>query len=153
MRFHEILTPDDVAISAEVRSKKGVLEKLAGLIAAKQQRLTSAVVFDGLVARERLGSTGLGQGVAIPHCRVAYLNKVRAALLHTTNSVDFDALDKQPVDIFIALSVPEESTDEHLQILAELATMCSDEAFMRRLREQTDAGELVKLINDWVPPN
>ena len=153
MHIREILTAHDFAISAEVSSKKGVLEKLAGLIAARQHRLTSGAVFEALVARERLGSTGLGQGVAIPHCRVANLSEARAAFMRTTNSIDFDAVDQQPVDVFFALCVPEESTEDHLQILAGLATMCSNAQYMRQLREQTDTGELVRLIRDWAPPN
>jgi PTS system nitrogen regulatory IIA component len=106
-------------------------------------------VFDALIGRERLGSTGLGHGVAIPHGRLEGNDRTRAAFLQLRDGVDFDSNDRQPVDLLFAMVVPEDSTEEHLKVLARLAEMFSDADFDRRLREAGSAEDLHRLIVDW----
>ncbi len=118
----------------DASDKDEVLEALAGLIAGAGPGHEQAAVLRSLAAREQLGSTGLGRGVAIPHGRHAVGREPRAAFLSTAEAIDFDAIDGKPVDLFFALMVPAESNEEHLNLLAELAEMLSDEALVQALR-------------------
>lgn len=146
MEIAEILTPDRVTSRAEVASKKGVLELLATLIADDKPDLTHTEIFDSLCARERLGSTGLGHGVAIPHGRLKGSKQTLGAFVQLTEGIDYDAVDQQPVDLLFALLVPEESTNEHLQILAKLAEMFSDSGLVLQLRAASSNSRLYDLL-------
>lgn len=146
MQIAEILKPERIAVSTEISSKKGVLEELARLIAMDTPDLTQTEVFDSLCARERLGSTGLGHGVAIPHGRLKGGKHTLGAFIQLKDGVDYDAVDQQPVDLLFALLVPEESTDEHLQILARLAEMFSDTDLVRKLRYASSSDRLYELL-------
>lgn len=152
MRVADILEPERIAVDVAVTSKKGVLEKLAQLLVAGNGGDGASEVFDNLVARERLGSTGLGHGVAIPHCRAGRTDRPRGALVRTAAGVDFDAIDGQPVDLFFGLSVPLAATQEHLDLLAELAAMFSDAELTARLRDSPGAQEIYRLLAAWQPP-
>jgi PTS system nitrogen regulatory IIA component len=121
MKLSEILTPNCIRLDADATSKKRVLESASQLLAQADENLSPRQVFDCLFAREKLGSTGLGHGVAIPHGRLAGLDKTIGVFLRLPKGVDFDAPDNEPVDLVFALLVPEESTDEHLQVLADIA--------------------------------
>ncbi|MEE9494107.1 MAG: PTS sugar transporter subunit IIA [Gammaproteobacteria bacterium] len=134
----ELLHPARIACKQACSSKKASLEMLAKLLADSTPDLNELEIFDSLTSRERLGSTGLGQGVALPHGRLPGLNKPLCALLTLENSIDFDAADKKPVDIMFALIVPEASTDEHLLILAELARLFSQPSFCTQLRNMNN---------------
>jgi PTS system nitrogen regulatory IIA component len=134
MEIGDILTSARVAIGVHVASKKAVLEELARLVTSDTEALTPAQAFDGLVLRERLGSTGLGHGIAIPHGRVEHLAATVGAFLRTASAIDFDATDGEPVDLFFALFVPQNTTEEHLAMLANLAELFSDENVVQRLR-------------------
>jgi PTS system nitrogen regulatory IIA component len=118
MKLSEILSPDCIRLDSEASSKKRVLEIASQLLADTDKSLSQREVFDCLIAREKLGSTGLGQGVAIPHGRVAGLDRTIGVFLRLPGGVDFDAPDGAPVDLVFALLVPKESTEEHLQVLA-----------------------------------
>ncbi len=142
MDIAEILDPVRVVVDAKLTSKKAVLEKLAGMLSSADASLTAKTVFDCLVARERLGTTGLGSGIAIPHGRVASNGKAIGAFIRTVNPVDFDAVDNAPVDIFFALCVPEDATDEHLALLAALAGNFSDPGFIKALRNISSVTEI-----------
>ena len=148
MQIAEILTPGRVAVSSGISSKKGVLEELARLIAEDTANLTQTEIFDSLCARERLGSTGLGHGVAIPHGRLKGGKQTLGAFIQLQEGIDYDAVDQQPVDLLFALLVPEESTDEHLQILARLAEMFSDSDLVRRLRRASSSNRLYELLQE-----
>ncbi len=152
MELAHILAPGSVAWNLGARSKKAVLEALAGLCAAPGGAVTAREVFQGLLARERLGSTALGCGIAIPHGRMERCDEPRAAFLRTAEPVDFDAADDRPVDLFFALLVPTDCQDEHLRILAQLAEMFSDEAFVARLRASSGAAEAYAVLTSWSPP-
>lgn len=121
MKLSEILSPDCIRLDSDATSKKRVLESVSQLLADTDEELSPREVFDCLIAREKLGSTGLGQGVAIPHGRLAGLDKTIGVFLRLPKGVDFDAPDNEPVDLVFALLVPKESTEEHLQVLASIA--------------------------------
>lgn len=149
MKIAELITPDRIRCDAEVSSKKRVLEQLSDLLTADDTTLAATQVFDRLVARERLGSTGLGHGVALPHARMEGIEQARGALIRLDRGVDFDAFDREPVDLLFALVVPEHFTDEHLQILADLAEMFSDSGLCEQLRATTDPTRLHQLLSEW----
>lgn len=151
MHIRDILSPSRVACAVQASSKKKALEKLAELLATSDAGLTVGEVFDCLHARERLGSTGLGQGVAIPHGRMRHVPQAVGAFIKMSAPVAYDAIDQQPVDLLFALLVPEHSTDEHLQLLAQLAEMLSEADFRERLRQTEDCQRAFALISDWNP--
>jgi len=149
MQLTDLLTLDRINCCDQTSSKKRVLEKISGTLAAKQESLNKNTIFDSLISRERLGSTGLGHGVAIPHGRVKECNQTIGALFTLEHGIDFGATDNQDVDLLFALLIPENSTDEHLQILAKLAEMFSDTKFVAQLRKARDAKTLLDEIRGW----
>lgn len=149
MSIADLLTPERVVSKADITSKKRALEYLSTLIAESRPDLDQGEIFTSLLSREKLGSTGLGNHVALPHGRIHHKGPAVGAFMTTAESVEFDAIDDQPVDLLFALVVPEESTDEHLLILAQLAEMFRDESFCERLRQTSDAGALLDLLANW----
>jgi len=147
----ELLTEKRVACASHATSKKRALELLSELLAADVPGLTPGEVFASLCERERLGGTGLGHGVAIPHGRLASVDRAVCAFLKLHEGVDYDASDQQPVDLICGLVVPEESTSEHLDVLATLAEMFSDEAFCAQMRAAANSQELYQLLMEWRP--
>jgi PTS system nitrogen regulatory IIA component len=143
-----ILPPHNILLDTESTSKKRVFERV-GLLFENNQQIARSQVFDSLFARERLGSTGLGLGVAIPHGRIAKLRDATAAFVKTTHPIPFDAPDGQPANLIFVLLVPERATDLHLQILSELAQMFSDTSFRNRLLECEDSASIYRLFCDW----
>jgi PTS system nitrogen regulatory IIA component len=133
-----ILTPGRTVCNATVVSKKRLLETIAGIISEDQPALTYDEVLEHLIAREKLGSTGLGQGIAIPHCRASNCDQPLGSLLTLQNPIDFDAPDDQPVDLLFVLLVPEEAHQQHLDILADIARLFSQAEFCQRLRAALD---------------
>lgn len=144
----KILHPDNVLLDTESSSKKRVFERV-GLLFENNQQIARSVVFDSLFAREKLGSTGLGEGVAIPHGRIAKLRDATAAFVKTSHPIPFDAPDGAPVELIFVLLVPERATDLHLQILGELAQMFSDPEFRRQLNACHDAASIHALFVNW----
>jgi len=149
MKITELLADGRILLSRDITSKKRVLELLSESVAASVPELTMTETFDCLIARERLGSTGLGHGVAIPHGRLKNVSQPIAAFLKLEEGIDYDAVDGQPVDLFCALLVPAESTDEHLQILALLAEMFSDHELCTQLRAAESSTEIYPLLMNW----
>src|SRR4051794_15068398 len=146
----KILTPARVVLDLQASSKKRLFEQ-AGLLFENQDGLARSLVFDSLFARERLGSTGLGQGVAIPHGRIKGLKDAIGALYRLAQPGPFDAPDGNPVSLAFVLLVPEKATEKHLQILSELAQMFSDRALREALAAAPDAQALHELIQSWQP--
>lgn len=144
----KILTSDAVLLDAESASKKRVFERV-GILFENTQNIARSQVFDSLFAREKLGSTGLGQGVAIPHGRVKGLKEACAAFVKMQTPIPFDAPDGLPVSYIFVLLVPERATDLHLQILGELAQMFSDQTFRDRLQSTDDTSAIHKLFCEW----
>lgn len=146
MQISEILSAECISCSVEASSKKSALEELAKLIAGSDPSLTYAEIFGCLIAREKLGSTGLGNGIAIPHCRFSDSKHTVGAFIQLKNAIDYDAIDQQPVDLLFALIVPEDSTDEHLQILSTLAEKFSDNSLLARLRVESRPERIYKIL-------
>ena len=138
----DILTAERTLIDVEVSSKKKLLEFLAGFVAGQLKDCSADDIFDSLLSRERLGSTGIGEGIAIPHCRLEGLDHVVGVLMTLEESVEFDAIDNQPVDLIFALIVPKEATSEHLELLSQLAEKFNERSFCDRLRQSEDASTL-----------
>jgi PTS system nitrogen regulatory IIA component len=130
----ELLVVERVGCQAEATSKKRVLQMIGQLLAGASPELTQDAVFDRLLERERLGSTGLGHGVALPHARVAGVHEAVGAFLKLDTAVDYDAIDSRPVDLVFGLLVPEEATQAHLDLLASLAALFSSPNLCARLR-------------------
>lgn len=146
MHFTELLDPARVAIGVDLSDKRAVLERMAELIASADPELSSAVILQSLLARENLGSTGLGHGIAIPHGRSAAQRGAIVACIITRAPLDYDAIDNQPVDIFVGLSVAAAATSEHLVLLAEIAERLSQDELRRALRQAPDAASAYRLL-------
>lgn len=146
----KLLAPEAVVVDLQVSSKKRLFEQV-GLLFENQHALARSVVFDSLFARERLGSTGLGQGVAIPHGRIKGLKDALGAFIRLAQPVPFDAPDGGPVSLVFVLLVPEKATEKHLQLLSELAQMFSDKVLREAMSRAADAPALHQLIAGWEP--
>jgi PTS system nitrogen regulatory IIA component len=146
----KLLNPQDVVVDMAVSSKKRLFEQV-GLLFENQHGLARSQVFDSLFARERLGSTGLGQGVAIPHGRIKGLKEAHGAFVRLAQPVPFDAPDGNPVNLVFVLLVPEKATEKHLQLLSELAQMFSDKALRDSMGRAPDAAALHQLVTSWQP--
>ncbi|WP_298014822.1 PTS IIA-like nitrogen regulatory protein PtsN [uncultured Aquabacterium sp.] len=149
-RLAAILTPGQVLVDVDASSKKRVFEQ-AGLLFENQNAIARAIVTDNLFARERLGSTGLGHGVAIPHGRIKGLKNPLAAVIRLSQPIPFDAPDDEPVNLLIFLLVPEAATQRHLEILSEIAELLSDRELRDRLKTEGSAAEVHGLIERWQP--
>lgn len=147
-RLASILSPAQVLAQVEVTSKKRAFEE-AGLLFENLHGLSRALVTDSLFSRERLGSTGLGHGVAIPHGRIKGLKAPMAAVFQLAHPIGFDAPDDQAVRLLIFLLVPEAATQKHLEILSEIAELLSDADLREKLVTTTDARQLHGLIAGW----
>jgi PTS system nitrogen regulatory IIA component len=146
----KLLPPANLLLDLPVSSKKRLFEQV-GLLFENNHGIGRSIVFDSLFARERLGSTGLGQGVAIPHGRIKGLKDALGAFVRLAQPVPFDAPDGKPVNLLFVLLVPEQATEKHLQILSELAQMFSDRALREAMTAAPDAGALHQLIAAWQP--
>lgn len=144
----KILPVENVLAALDASSKKRVFEQ-AGLLFENQHGIARATVYDALFAREKLGSTGLGLGVAIPHGRIKNLKEPLGALMRLSNPVPFESPDGQPVSLLFVLLVPEAATERHLQLLSELAQMFSDRALRERLQNASDAAALHEAVRQW----
>jgi len=146
MQISEILSSDSILRGQDFTSKKMALEELSKLLANTDSSIRYIEVFDCLVAREKLGSTGLGKGIAIPHARLKGSKKTIAAFIQLQHGINYDAIDEAPVDILFALLVPEDSTDEHLEILSHLAEMFSNSETLEQLRSETSVDGIYKIL-------
>jgi len=146
----KLLPSANVLLDLQVSSKKRLFEQV-GLLFENNHGIGRSLVFDSLFARERLGSTGLGQGVAIPHGRIKGLKEALGAFVRLAQPVPFDAPDTKPVNLLFVLLVPEQATEKHLQILSELAQMFSDRGLRDAMAAAADAAALHQLIAAWQP--
>ena len=143
-----LLPPANVLIDLEASSKKRLFES-AALMFENNQGVAQSKVYEALFAREKLGSTGLGQGIAIPHGRIKGLKEAIGGFLRLKNPVQFDAADGKPVLMAFVLLVPEAATELHLQILSELAQMFSEKLFREKLVQASDALAIHTLFVNW----
>lgn len=146
----KLLPVANVILDLDVTSKKRVFETV-GLLFENALGVGRSQVFDALIARERLGSTGLGHGIAIPHGRIKGLREAAGAFVRTSAPIPFEAPDGNPVQLIFVLLVPEKATDLHLQILSELAQMFSDKEMRAQLASLADARDVQRLISEWEP--
>ncbi|TRX76235.1 PTS IIA-like nitrogen regulatory protein PtsN [Pseudomonas mangiferae] len=148
IRLEQILTPGRSLVNVPGGSKKRVLEQIAQLIARELPDLDAQTLFENLIAREKLGSTGFGNGIAIPHCRLAGCASPISAVLRLEAPVDFDAIDGAPVDLLFVLLVPQAATDEHLELLRQIASMLDRGDVRERLRQAPDNDALYAVVVD-----
>lgn len=139
-----LLTPGRVICRVDAASKKRALELVSRSIAESEPELQETEVYARLLERERLGTTALGAGVAVPHCRVLGLKAPLGCLMTLGTGVDFDAPDGEAVDLLFVLLVPPEATQEHLDILAAIARRFSDASYCQKLREANDRDNLLQ---------
>jgi PTS system nitrogen regulatory IIA component len=141
-----LVNADNISFHDEATSKKRVIENLSRMLAANTSAATAEKIFQVLLERERLGSTGLGKGVAIPHARVPDLTHTVAAMLTLETPVEFEAADGKPIDIAFGLLVPEDDTEHHLQHLSRLVTLFRDEEVCSRIRQASSAEAIFELL-------
>ena len=149
-RLAAILPVEQVLVGVDATSKKRAFEE-AGLLFESLHGLSRALVTDSLFARERLGSTGLGHGVAIPHGRIKGLKSPMAAVFQLAKAIGFDAPDEQAVKLLIFLLVPEAATQKHLEILSEIAEILSNASTRDNMISSATASSLHDLIDEWLP--
>ena len=147
-RLASILPPAQVLVGVDATSKKRAFEE-AGILFENLHGISRALVTDSLFARERLGSTGLNHGVAIPHGRIKSLKTPMAAVFQLAQPIGFDAPDEQAVGVLVFLLVPEAATQKHLEILSEIAELLGDATVRERIKSTRDAAELHTLIASW----
>ncbi len=147
--INSFLTPERVEVHWQVSSKKRLLESVASLLTKGNAGLDKKTLFQILTERERLGSTGIGKGVALPHGRVNSLDQVIGAFAVLDSPLDYDAVDKQPVNLVFALLVPVEANEEHLRILAHLAKLFNEATLRKKLKTTRSATEAYRILTDW----
>lgn len=147
MLISDLLSPERIRFDVHSSSKKRLLELISRELARNSEDLSEREIFESLCARERLGSTGLGKGVAIPHGRVKGSNTVQASFIRLKKPLPFDAVDGQPVDLLFAMTVPEQCNEDHLKLLAQIAELFSDPDLLNKLRQADDSGRLLQLLS------
>jgi PTS system nitrogen regulatory IIA component len=147
MLISDLLSPERIRCDVQSSSKKRLLELISEELARNTDEFSKREIFESLCARERLGSTGLGKGVAIPHGRVKGSQHVQASFIRLKKPVAFDAADGQPVDLLFCLAVPEDCGEDHLKLLAQVAELFSDPEVLRGLREAETPGRLLELLS------
>ena len=141
-----LLSRERVAANVKVSSKKRMLEELAELLSRQLPGMDQHTVFSTMNERERLGSTGIGHGIALPHGRLNGIQEPIAAAMKLQQSLNFDAIDNQPIILVVGLLVPADATDQHLRILSDLAGAFSDSGFRQAVSEASDADTLFDLL-------
>jgi PTS system nitrogen regulatory IIA component len=144
----DLLSPDRILAGVRINSKKRLLELISETIGKKNKTLSSREVFESLCAREHLGSTALGNGVAIPHGRITNTTGVEALFIQLVKPIPFDADDGKPVDLVFALTVPEHCTEDHSKLLSNIAERFSDPELQKQLRNSTDAKSIFHLLTN-----
>ena len=145
MQLKDFLTRDRCYCRIEGVSKKRLLENISKLLSKQFSNLDDNDIFNAIMAREQLGSTGLGNGIAVPHCRVPHCETIIGALITLENAIDFDAIDGKKVDLIFLLIVPEEKTDDHIKALGSLAELFNDPDFCSTIRQAQNSSDLYKL--------
>lgn len=146
MDIQAIVSLDRTECAVQCNSKKRILEIIADIAAKNNENIDGATVLNSLMSRERMGSTGIGNGIALPHGRLAGLDSVIAIVVTSTPAIDFDAIDEKPVDIFFALLVPEEQTEGHLQTLATVAGKLNNKDTVKAIRRATTSDDIIKAL-------
>jgi PTS system nitrogen regulatory IIA component len=151
MILEDMLEPGRVLCNVDARSRKHVLEILSELLASAENDLTAGEIFDSLASRERLGSTALGNGVALPHGRVPGIDASIAAFVRLSDGVDFDAPDVAPVKLVMGLLVPEQASEQNLEELSAIARQLSSTELREALAQATSSSALYELLTQGAP--
>lgn len=149
MQIEQLLSPERIGCHVSASSKKRTLEQLSELLQDGAGVEDKGEIFDALLARERLGTTGFGHGVAIPHGRLKSLKEPIAAFISLEPGVDFDAIDHSPVDLIVALLIPDDSADTHIELLSQIAEMLRDPELTRELRGAANSAAIIQKLHDW----
>jgi PTS system nitrogen regulatory IIA component len=149
MNITDLLTTERILCCNDIGSKKRLLEQIGELLASSSPQLSQTEIFDALINREKLGSTGLGHGVAIPHGRMDGLDQPVCAFVKLGTPIDFDAADNQPVDLVFTLLVPHESTEEHLQVLSTIAEIFSNPGICSAIRNCVSSDCILEQLYHW----
>lgn len=147
MLISDLLSPEKIHCDVHSSSKKRLLELISEDLARNSDEVSQREIFESLCARERLGSTGLGKGVAIPHGRVKGTDHVEVSFIRLKKPLPFDAVDGEPVDLLFALAVPESCGETHLKLLSQVAEIFSDPELLKDLRAAENSGSLLKLLS------
>ncbi|MFS1701719.1 PTS IIA-like nitrogen regulatory protein PtsN [Aestuariibacter sp. GS-14] len=148
MNIQALVSLDRTECAVQCNSKKRILEIISDIAAQTSPEIDKETVLSALMAREKVGSTGIGNGIALPHGRLADLSKVTAVVVTTTPAIDFDAIDDKPVDIFFAILVPENQTQGHLQTLATIAGKLSQKDIIKAIRGAETKEEVIAALCD-----
>jgi PTS system nitrogen regulatory IIA component len=151
MKIAELVSKDHIVLDVDIASKKKALEYISEILSQGQQEVTAGEVFDCLIGRERLGSTGIGHGIAIPHCRLTGNTHTLAVLIRLSQGIDYDSIDSKPVDLIFAMVVPEDATDDHLQTLARLARMFSNAELVDKLHKADSVNTIHGILEAGEP--
>ena len=143
----DLLQPDQISLGDDASSKKRALEHLSELLAAGTNTPSAETIYEKLLERERLGSTGMSQGIALPHARMKGIGKPVGAFIHLKQGIDFDATDHKPVDILFGLLVPEQATDVHLELLASLASLFRKPEICAQMRQAESTDRIIHIFN------
>jgi PTS system nitrogen regulatory IIA component len=146
MIINDIISLDRTQCSVECNSKKRIFEMISEIAVQQSPELDQVEVLTSLLAREKMGSTGIGNGIAIPHGRIKGLNNMIAVIVTSNKAIDFDAIDSNPVDIFFAILVPDEQTNQHLQALSGIARKLSNKDTVKALRKAENRNEIVAAL-------
>ena len=146
MEIKDIRAPNSAKHAIGCLSKKRVLEVLGSMAAKADPSIDATTARNSLLHREKMGSTGIGNGIALPHARISGLQKPVAAVVTCAHAIEFDAIDKRPVDIFVAVLVPQNDTGDHLRILASIADKLTDRNTLRKLRSANSDQALHKAL-------
>lgn len=148
MLISDLLSPERIRFDVHSSSKKRLLEMISQELARNSDSLSKREIFESLCARERLGSTGLGKGVAIPHGRIKGSDTVEASFIRLKKPLPFDAVDGEPVDLLFAMTVPEQCNEDHLKLLSQLAELFSDPSLLTKLRQAENSGTMLQLLSN-----
>jgi nitrogen PTS system EIIA component len=151
MLISDLLSKESIRFDVQSSSKKRLLEIISEQLARNSDDLSAREIFESLCARERLGSTGLGKGVAIPHGRVKGNRSIQASFIRLKKPLPFDSADGEPVDLLFAMTVPENCGEDHLKLLAQVAELFSDPQLLKALREADDSTTLLQLLSSNKP--
>lgn len=146
MIINDIISLDRTQCSVECHSKKRIFELISEIAVQQSPELDQVEVLSSLLTREKMGSTGIGHGIAIPHGKIKGLNNMIAVIVTSSQPIEFDAIDSKPVDIFFAILVPEEQTDKHLQALSGIARKLSDKDVVKAIRKASNKNEIVAAL-------
>ncbi len=146
MQIKDYISEEGIVFTPSVSSKKAALEILSDTLAYQDSNLSKSKVLDALLAREKLGSTGLGEGIAIPHCRMQELESIHVTMLKLEEGVEYEASDDKAVFFLFCLVVPEDANEDHLKLLASLAELLDNEQLRKSIQNSSNARELYQIL-------